>query len=731
MDNEFKGIDIDKIVRSDNICKLLPDGFIGSIGIEAKRGYLEDLDSRSEWEMRNADSFKLALQVREEKTYPFVGASNVKFPLITVAAMQFHARAYPATVPSTGLVKAAVYGPDFDGENSKRATRISTHMTWQLMEEAPEWEVNHDKGLLTLSICGDMFKKTYFDPVEGRNKHDLVLPKDLVINYWAKTVDDAPRITHRITMSPNQIRENIVREIYSDIGDIKLGQTSNGNGTQELEAAKDEAQGMRKPVDGDTTPITVLEQLCWIDLDKDGYAEPYIVSIREADSKVYRIISRFIDQGDVIRLNDKRVKALKNELDELTNDSPIEERKKLYSEMTRLKDDKKNHIIRIIPIKHYTHYQFIPSPDGGFYGIGLGSLLGPINESIDTSINQLIDAGTNNNLGGGFLGPGVSIKAGTQERDPGSWIPLNGRGDDIRKGMMPYPQVQQSPILLEMLKLLIDYGERVAGTTDSQVGVAPGQNTPAETSRNTLEQGMKVFTAIYKRIWRSIKQELNVVYQLNRIYLEGEQHYHNLIDGQSAMIKRDDYIHELVNVIPAADPNVASESQKIKQAADVLMFCKSTPGTNVYEAGKRYLEASKVPGIDVVYPDPKGPNAIKPQPSPQVQIEQMKSQTKQMDSQIKLKTMQLKLMAEAEVNQAKVQNLQAQAIKALAEAKGVESGHAIALLEAQIGAAKAHQEGILRTIDMVHDAMIDKEERNDKQTGVEGMAESPRDAAVA
>ena len=143
------------------------------------------------------------------------------------------------------------------------------------------------------------------------------------------------------------------------------------------------------------------------------------------------------------------------------------------------------------------------------------------------------------------------------------------------------------------------------------------------------------------------------------------------------------------------------------------------------------MEASKVPGIDVVYPDPKGPNAIKPQPSPQVQIEQMKSQTKQMDSQIKLKTMQLKLMAEAEVNQAKVQNLQAQAIKALAEAKGVESGHAIALLEAQIGAAKAHQEGILRTIDMVHDAMVDKEERNDKQTGVEGMAESPGNAAVA
>lgn len=731
MDNEFNGLEINKIVSSDNICKLLPDEFVAAIGIEAKRGYLEDLDSRSEWEERNADAFKLALQVREEKTYPFVGASNVKFPLITVAAMQFHARAYPATVPSTGLVKAAVYGPDFDGENSRRATRISTHMTWQLMEEAPEWEVNHDKGLLTLAICGDIFKKTYFEPIEGRNKHDLVLPKDLVINYWAKTIDDAPRVTHRITMSPNSIRENIVREIYSDLGDIKLGQTSNENGTQELEAAKDEAQGMRKPVDGDTTPVTVLEQLCWIDLDKDGYAEPYIVSIREADSKVYRIISRFIDQGDIIRLNDKRVKSLKSELDELPKESPIEDRQKIYSEINRLKNDRKNHIIRIVPTKHYTHYQFIPSPDGGFYGIGFGTLLGPINESIDTSINQLIDAGTNNNLGGGFLGPGVSIKAGVQEREPGSWIPLNGRGDNIRDSLLPYPQTQQSGVALELLKLLIDYGERVAGTTDVQVGVAPGQNTPAETSRNTLEQGMKVFTAIYKRIWRSMKQEMNIVYRLNRIYLEDEQHYQNIVNGQSAMVKRDDYIHEMVNVVPAADPNTASESQKAQQAMEILTFCKTTPGTNVYEAGKRYLEARKAPGIDVIYPDPKGPNAIKPQPSPQVQIEQMKSETKRLDSQIKLKTMELKLMAEAEVNQAKVQNLQAQAIKALAEAKGVESGHAIALLEAQIGAAKAHQEGILRTIQMVHDAMIDKEERNDKQTGVEGMVGTPGDTAVS
>ena len=729
MNDDFTAINLQDIVESHNVAELLPKEYLDSLGCEVVRGYREDLGSREQWEQRSADSFKMALQVREEKTYPWVGASNVKFPLITVAAMQFHARAYPATVPSTGLVKAAVYGPDFDGENTKRSDRISTHMTWQLMEEAPEWEVNHDKGLLTLAIVGDIFKKTYFDPVAGRNMHELVMAKDLVVNYWSKTIDDTERATHVIQMSPNQVRENVVRGIYLEIGGTDDSQRTVQQGSQELQAAKDDAQGTSRPIDGSMTPVECLEQHCWLDLDKDGYKEPYIVTVRSVDSMVYRIVARFIDQDDVIRVNDRMVERLKKELRDEEDPAAKE---KIKKEILKTRNDKKNAILRIVPSKYFTHYQFIPSPDGGFYGVGLGTLLGPLSESADSIINQSIDAGTSNNLGGGFLGPGVSIKSGVMERDPGSWIPLNGRGDDIRKGMMPFPQSQQSPVLLQMLQMIIQYAERVAGTTDIMVGVAPGQNTPAETSRNTVEQGMKVFTAIYKRIWRSMKQEFKLIYGLNRIYLDKEQHYMNLVDGKTAMVRQDDYLHEMVNVVPAADPNISSESEKVRGAMEVLQFAKTTPGCNVYEAGRRYLEARKVAGIDVVYPDPQGPRAIKPQPNIELQIEQMKQQGKQTEAQMKLKAVEMKVMSEMELNKAKIQKLQADSIKALADAQGVSEGHTIALIDAQIGAAKNHNEHLLKMLDMVRQGSQQKGESNgNRESGVRPMEAGQGDTGVA
>lgn len=680
-------LSINQIVNSHNVAELLDEDKLVGIGQRAIDGYRRDLQSRSQWDERNADSFKLALQVKENKTYPWVGASNVKFPLITVAAMQFHARAYPATVPSNGLVKAAVYGPDPDGSNFKRSNRVGAHMTWQLMEEAPEWEENHDKMLLTLAIVGTVFKKTYFDPIEGRNKHDLIMPKDLVVDYFAKSLEDAHRVTHVVQVSSNTIRERVVRGIYLDLGESP--KSMNQTLTQ-MDYAKDDAQGTQRPYDQEGMPTTLLEQHTWLDLDEDGYAEPYVVTLREADNKVLRIVARYIDQGDVIRVNDDRIK---------NTDDP--------KEKLRLRSDKKNHIVRIIPTRYFTKYSFIPSPDGGFYDLGLGSLLGPINQSVDTAINQLIDAGTMNNLGGGFLGPGVSIKAGVMEREPGSWIPINGRGDDVRKNLIPFPQTPPSPILLQLLELLISYGERISGSTELMGGVAPGQNTPAETSRNTIEQGMKVFSAIYKRIYRAMKQEFKLVYDLNRIYLDKEQFFRDVTNGQTAMVQQDDYLHNQVNVVPAADPNMASDSQKLMQAQAVLEFSKAMPGVNIHEAGLRYLEALKVHGIEAVYPDPKGPNAIPPQPNVMLQVEQMKVQAKQMDAQVKMKVAAMKIMAEQEHTMAKIENLRAQAMLAMKQADGIDVKHELEMLNIQIAASKEHHDQMKGVVEMLHQHSMD------------------------
>src|SRR5258706_9432508 len=153
--------------------------------------------------------------------------------------------------------------------------------------------------------------------------------------------------------------------------------------------------------------------------------------------------------------------------------------------MDRLAAAPNNHIIRIDPVHYFTKYTFIPSPDGGFYGLGFGALLGPLNQSVDTLVNQLVDAGTMSNSGGGFLARGVKIKGGKSSFDPFEWKPVDSTGDDLRKNIFPLPIREPSNVLFQLLGMLVGYAEKISGATDIMTGVSPGQNTPAETSRNT------------------------------------------------------------------------------------------------------------------------------------------------------------------------------------------------------------------------------------------------------
>jgi len=182
------------------------------------------------------------------------------------------------------------------------------------------------------------------------------------------------------------------------------------------------------------------------------------------------------------------------------------------------------------------------------------------------------------------------------------------------------------------------------------------------------------------------------LYRLNQLYLQGIEDY-NSDQGQN-FIDADDFSGPVSDVRPAADPNIVSDTQRIQQASALLQLASTTPGMNMYEVQKNYLRAMKVNNIEQILPDPRGPNAIKPGPSEKVQIEQMKMQTKQADMQMQFKLGMMKLMKDVEINQAKIHKLEADAILAVEQAGGVKTGHDIAMLDAQIGAAKAHNEGI-------------------------------------
>ena len=662
----------------------MDDEELSSLGQVMMNDINLDLNSRIEWEERNERANKLALQVVEKKTFPWPGASNVKFPLITIAAMQYHSRAYPALISNNEVVKCKVYGKDDDGEMHKRADRISRHMTYQVMEEDEGWEENTDKTLLVQAISGTAIKKSYFDPVKGHNVSELVLPNDFVVNYYTKSIPESPRVSHRILLSSNDLHERQVRGLFLKINDEPPPTTP---AQSMLTNAREDAQGVRMPTGDPDTPFEFFETHFWHDFDEDGYKEPYIAYIRRDTSKIYRIVARYFE--DSIEYHN-------------------------------------GEIIRIKPEQYFTKYGFVPSPDGGFYDLGYGVLLGPTNDSVNTIVNQLIDAGTMSVTGGGFLGRGVKIKGGDYSFKPHEWKRVDSTGDDLRANIFPLPIRDPNGVSFQLLQLLINYGERIAGATDIMTGVSPGQNTPAETSRNTMEQGMKVFNGIYKRTWRAMKEEFQKLYRLNQLYLPSEPvefEYNN----ELSFVLPDDYSMDMKLVKPAADPNVVSDSQRQMQAQAVLQLATSTGGFNMYEVQKRYLDALKVSAIDQILPDPKGPNAIKPGPSEKMQIEKMKNDERQMNHQLRFKLGIAKLMQEAELQQAKITELQAKAVLELEQADGVKSGHAIAMLEAQIGAKRAHVDGILKSIEMMIN--LEKEASN-APTGMGTMESAGSNSGV-
>ena len=671
---------IEELLRSPNIAEMMDDEELSSLGQVMMNDINLDLNSRIEWEERNERANKLALQVVEKKTFPWPGASNVKFPLITIAAMQYHSRAYPALISNNEVVKCKVYGKDDDGEMHKRADRVSRHMTYQVMEEDEGWEENTDKTLLVQAISGTAIKKSYFDPVKGHNVSELVLPNDFVVNYYTKSIPESPRVSHRILLSSNDLHERQVRGLFLKIEDEPPPTTPNQS---MLTNAREDAQGVRMPTGDPDTPYEFFETHFWHDFDEDGYKEPYIAYIRRDTSKIYRIVARYFE--DSIEYHN-------------------------------------GEIIRIKPEQYFTKYGFVPSPDGGFYDLGYGVLLGPTNDSVNTIVNQLIDAGTMSVTGGGFLGRGVKIKGGDYTFKPHEWKRVDSTGDDLRANIFPLPIREPNQVSYQLLQLLINYGERIAGATDIMTGVSPGQNTPAETSRNTVEQGMKVFNGIYKRTWRAMKEEFQKLYRLNQLYLPSEPVEFEY-NSELSFVLPDDYAMDMKLVKPAADPNVVSDSQRQMQAQAVLQLATSTGGFNMYEVQKRYLDALKVSAIDQILPDPKGPNAIKPGPSEKMQIEKMKNDERQMNHQLRFKLGIAKLMQEAELQQAKITELQAKAVLELEQADGVKSGHAIAMLEAQIGAKRAHVDGIIKSIEMMQN--LEKEASNDG-AGIQGMENIPR-----
>lgn len=659
------------LVESHNIAEGMDNDKLKDIAEQCSVGFEADLRSRKDWEDLLCEWQKLALQVKEDKTFPWNGASNVKYPLLSIASMQFNARAYPSLVPATSdIVKCEVIGNDPDGTKLDKAKRIGQYMSYQILNQMTGWEEDMDKLLIMLPIIGTMFKKTYYDSVIKQNVSEIILPKHLVVNYWAKSLEGAERVSEMLEMNKRILKEHQMGKIYRDVdlGDPQVADVEPNRRDQNVPI----------PVD-DTTPYSIIEQHTYYDMDGDGYAEPYIITFERHTREILRIVARFDDKC-IHTVVDKKGKSK---------------------------------LAKIDAIQYYTKFSFIPNPEGGFYDIGFGMLLSPLNEAVNTLINQLIDSGTINNLQGGFLGKGLKLKMGESRWTPGEWKTVQSTAEDLRKQIVPLPTKEPSNILFQLMGSLITGAKELASVAEIFVGKMPGQNTPATTTMATIEQGMKVFTAVYKRVYRSLRSEFQKLFALNGTYLDPQQ-YSNIVDGP---VDPADFSDTDYDICPGADPNTATATEKLMKAQGLMELMQGMPGIlDPVKVVTRILEAQEQPSYQELFSDATqgGTQTPPPPPDPKIlaiqaksQAEQQKNQNQQQNdafqAQLDASTAQTKLAME---KQAQDHDLQMKSMQAQLDGAIKLHGEQVKMAAAQMG----HAQNIVHTQQTHEQKMSHQEE---------------------
>lgn len=638
---EEKALSIQDILASDNIAELLSDNKLTEISQQAIEDYNSDKTSCSDKMKELKEIMKMALIQSEEKSYPWQGASNIIFPLISQACIEFGATCYPEIIKDGKVVKPKIIGKD-EGEQDidadgiamttpevlpdgtpnpeggkpimrnvgikkKRGDRVATAMNWQLMEEQEWWEKDTDKLVNSLPALGDMYKKVYWDPIEEMSVSELIYPDKLIINNGARDINSCIK-TEVIELYPQEIMQRIRSEVFVDVD-------------FDYEEDKDESEGqanedkLNDTESSNTKLHSFLEQHSWLDLDDDGFPEPYVITIHESSAKVVRIVRRF-EKEDISYNSKNQIKKIKEQ-------------------------------------QYYVHYQFIPSTDGSFYSLGFGHLLLNMNTAINTTLNQLIDAGHLSNVGGGFMSKGFGkTKAGKMALAPGEWKIVDVGSDDLRAGIVPIPHPNPSSVLFTLLGSLIDAGKSLGSLSDVLSGENAG-NIQATTMISMVEQGMKQFRSIYKRIYKAEKDEFKLLFNENYRHLTDEKYAEILDEPLLEVDVKGDFNKRNYDISPVADVDAVTNFQRMAMAQFYMGFI-GNPYVDQVELLTRVFRSANTEDVSRLVVAPQ------PQVDPAMQIEQMRLQAKAQELEAKNNIETTKSFAEMEEMKVTIAKMQAE-----------------------------------------------------------------------
>ena len=541
-----------------NLADFLPDDVLGRLASNLSSKYQDYVSSRKDWEKTYTQGLDLLGFKYDQRTEPFNGASGATHPVLAEAVTQFQALAYKELLPADGPVRTQIIGLQTP-EKVQQASRVKDFMNYQIMDQMKEYEPEFDSMLFHLPLSGSTFKKVYYDEMEQRAVSKFVPADDLIVPYTATSLDDAEAIIHRVKISENELRKQQVAGFYRD---IDIGKPSDQE--SDIDKKERELEGISKTQNEDV--YTILE--CHVDLDLEGFEDtdqetgepsgikiPYIVTLEESSREILSI-KRNYEAGD----------ASKNK------------------------------------VQYFVHFKFLPGL--GFYGFGLIHMIGGLSRTATAALRQLLDAGTLSNLPAGFKMRGIRIRDDAQSIQPGEFRDVDAPGGNLRDSFMMLPFKEPSQTLLSLMGIVVQAGQRFASIADMQVGDG-NQQAAVGTTVALLERGSRTMSAIHKRIYSALKNEFRLMARVFKLYLP-QQYPYDVVGGQRMIMQSD--FDDRVDILPVADPNIFSQTQRISLAQTELQLATSNPQMhNMYAAYRNMYEALGVKNIDNVLMKPQPP----------------------------------------------------------------------------------------------------------------------------
>ena len=540
-----------------NLAEFIDENDLGVIASELMDDYENDLSSRKEWEEAYKKGLDLLGLKYNERSQPFQGASGVTHPLLSESVTQFQSQAYKELLPAGGPVRTQVIG-EVTKAKEDQAQRVQEFMNYQITHVMEEFDPDLDQMLFYLPLSGSTFKKIYYDGGLNRAVSKFVPSDDLVVPYNAINLEQAERVTHVIRKSENEIRKLQVSGFYRDI------QIKPMDLEDRIQEKEDEISGIKKIGYADNE-YTLLEIHANLDVPgferEDGIKVPYIITIDEGSGKVLSIYRNYKENDDTLK-----------------------------------------------KIQYFAHYKFLPGL--GFYGLGLIHMLGGLSRTATAALRQLIDAGTLSNLPAGFKARGLRIRDDDSPIQPGEFRDVDAPSGDLRAGLMPLPYKGADPTLFQLLGFVVQAGKEFATVADQKIGDSVAANAPVGTTMALMERGMRVMSAIHKRLHYAQKIEFKLLAKIFSESLAPEYPYD--VVGGIRSIKTADF-DDKIDILPVSDPTIFSMSQRVTLAQTQLQLAQAAPQMhNMYEAYRRMYQAMGVQNVDAILPVPTPPQPQDP-----------------------------------------------------------------------------------------------------------------------